>query len=93
MRLVSLGLKPQGFTAQFDKSPLGELINEALCRYIPRAERMDVSETRKLLGVSRQTIHQWAQEGTLSPIYDQGQLTFQRITVEAFKEKRADEKK
>jgi len=72
----------------FHKTPLGELIYEALCRYVPRAERLDVTATRKLLGVARQTLHQWAQEGTLQPIYDQGQLTFQRTIVEAFKEKR-----
>jgi hypothetical protein len=70
------------------KTPLGELIYEALCRRTPRELRMDVSETRKLLNVSRQTVHQWAQDGTLQPIYDQGQLTFQKAQVEALKQKR-----
>jgi hypothetical protein len=76
------------FPPDLHKTPLGELIYEALCRRTPRELRVDVSETRKLLGVSRQTIHQWAQDQTLIPIYDQGQLTFQRGQVEALKQKR-----
>ncbi len=80
------------FPPDLHKTPLGELIYEALCRRTPRELRVDVSETRKLLGVSRQTIHQWAQDQTLIPIYDQGQLTFQRGQVEAFRERRNQEK-
>ena len=74
--------------ADFHKTPLGELVHEALCRRTPRAQRIDVSEARQILRVARQTIHQWAQDGTLIPIYDKGQLTFQRGQVEALKQKR-----
>jgi hypothetical protein len=80
----------RGFKMPSDlhKTPLGELIYEALCRRTPRDLRIDVSEARKRLKVSRQTIHQWAQDGTLQPIYDNGQLTFQKAQVEALKHKR-----
>ena len=74
------------------KTALGELIYEALCRRTPRELRINVSESRKILGVSRQTLHQWARDGTLQPIYDQGQLTFQRAQVEALKLKRDQSK-
>ena len=74
------------------KTPLGELIHEALCRRTPRELRIDVSEAKKRLKVSRQTIHQWAQDGTLQPIYDAGQLTFQEVQVEVLKQKREQPK-
>lgn len=80
---------PVDLPRDFHKTPLGELVHEALCRRTPREQRVDVSETRQLLGVSRQTVHQWAQDGTLIPIYDKGQLTFQTGQVIALKNKRA----
>jgi hypothetical protein len=80
---------PVDLPHNFHKTPLGELVHEALCRRTPRTQRVDVSGARQLLGVSRQTIHQWAQDGTLIPIYDKGQLTFQSGQVIALQKKRA----
>ncbi len=83
---------PVDLPHDFHKTPLGELVHEALCWRTPRAQRVDVSEARQLLGVSRQTIHQWAQDGTLIAIYDKGQLTFQSGQVDALKKKRDEQK-
>lgn len=67
----------------FHKTPLGEMVNEALARHFPRERRMMVGEVRKLLGVTRQTVHDWAEDGLLRPIYEKGTLTFHRPEVES----------
>ena len=47
----------------------------------------------RLLGITRQTVHDWAEDGTLMPIYDKGTLTFQRDQVEQLGRRRAARKK
>lgn len=73
----------------FHQSPLGEMVNDALARHFPRELRMTVGEVTKLLGVTRQTVHNWADDDTLMPIYDRGSLTFQRKQVEELQHRRA----
>lgn len=77
----------------FHQSSLGEMVNDALARYFPREHRMTVGEVTKLLDVTRQTIHDWANDDTLMPIYDRGTLTFQRKQVEDLQRRRAARKK
>src|SRR5258708_5125113 len=88
-----LGQQGYKFPTNFQKTPLGELISDAAARYFPRSQRITVSEARQILGVTRQTLHDWAQDGTLTPVYDQGQLTFLRQGVEQLQQKRAAGKK
>ena len=78
------------FPPDFHKSDLGELVHAALCRKYPRDQRMTVGEVTKLLGVTRQTVHGWAEDSTLTPIYDHGQLTFTRKQVEYVQQKREE---
>lgn len=84
-----LGQGGYRFPPNFQKTPLGELISDAAARYYPRSTRITVSEARKILGVTRQTLHEWAQTGTPTPVYDQGQLTFLRKEIEQLHQKRA----
>ena len=79
--------------SDFHQTPLGEMVNDALARHFPRECRMIVGEVTKLLGVTRQTVHDWAEDGTLMPIYDRGTLTFQRKHVEELGRRRAARKK
>jgi hypothetical protein len=77
----------------FHKTPLGEMVNDALARHFPRESRMTVGEVRKLLGVTRQTVHDWAEDGLLLPIYEKGTLTFHRPQVESLQRQRAERKR
>lgn len=58
------------------------MIHAALARHYPHSERMTVGEVTRLLQVSRQTVHEWANNNTLMPVYDKGTLTFTRKQVE-----------
>jgi hypothetical protein len=84
-----LGTQEPQFPRDFHVSPLGEMIHAALCRQYPRSERMEVREATRQLRVSRQTIHEWAHDGTLLPIYDKGNLTLIRRQVERLAAQRA----
>lgn len=81
------------FPSDFHQTPLGEMVNDALARHFPRKRRATVGEVTKFLGVTRQTVHDWAEDGTLEPIYDKGILTFQRKQVEELQRRRAARKK
>ena len=78
------------FPSDFHTTPLGELVHAALVRAYPRETRMGVGEVTKLLGVSRQTVHGWAEDAILTPIYEKGQLTFTRKQVEYFHQQRQE---
>jgi hypothetical protein len=80
--------EPQ-FPRDFHVSPLGEMTHAALVRQYPRETRMEVREATRRLRVSRQTIHEWAHDGTLLPIYDKGNLTLIRRQVERLAAQRA----
>jgi hypothetical protein len=70
------------FPPDFHKTPLGEMMHEALVRQFPREQRVNVTEAREILGVTRQTLHDWAANySPIAPIYDHGQLTFLRHSV------------
>jgi len=75
--------------SNFHQSPLGEMVNDALARHFPREHRMTVGEVTKLLSVTRQTVHDWADDDTLMPIYDRGTLTFEGKQVEELQRRRA----
>ena len=78
------------FPPDFHKTPLGEMVHEALARQFPREQRVNVTEARAILGVTRQTLHEWADNySPISPIYDHGQLTFVRHMVLSLQQKRA----
>jgi hypothetical protein len=81
------------FPPDFHQTPLGEMVNDALARHYPRERRATVGEVTKFLGVTRQTVHDWADDGTLEPIYDKGTLTFRRKQVEELQRRRAARKK
>jgi hypothetical protein len=74
--------------ADFHKTPLGEMIHAALARHYPVSQRITAGDTGRLLHVSRQTVHTWADNGTLNPIYDKGVLTFYQGDVKHLQEKR-----
>lgn len=76
------------FPPDFHTTPVGELVHAALVHAYPRETRMGVGEVMKLLGVSRQTVHGWAEDAVLTPIYEKGQLTFTRKQVEHFHQQR-----
>ena len=78
------------FPSHFHTTPVGELVHTALVRAYPRETRMGVGEVTKLLGVSRQTVHGWAEDAILTPIYEKGQLTFTRKQVEHFHQQRQE---
>ncbi len=78
------------FPPDFHTSPVGELVHVALVRAYPHETRMGVGEVTKLLGVSRQTVHGWAEDAILTPIYEKGQLTFTRKQVEHFHQQRQE---
>jgi hypothetical protein len=80
------------FPPDFHKTPLGEMVHAALARHYPRSERMTVGEVTRLLQVSRQTAHEWAENNTLMPVYDKGTLTFTRRQVEHLYEQRKGRK-
>ena len=77
----------------FHQTPLGEMVNDALARHFPREHRMTVGEVTKQMAVTRQTVHDWADDGTLMPVYERGTLTFQRKQVEDLQRRRAARKK
>lgn len=78
------------FPPDFHKTPLGEMVHEALARQFPRESRVNVTEAREILGVSRQTLHDWADNySPIAPIYDHGQLTFLRHIVLKLQQERA----
>lgn len=77
----------------FHQTKLGEMVNDALARHFPRERRVTVGEVIRMLGVTRQTVHDWAEDGILEPIYDKGTLTFQRNQVEQLGRRRAARKK
>lgn len=70
------------FPPDFHKTPLGEMVHAALARHYPPTERMTVGEVTRLLRVSRQTVHEWADNNTLMAVYDKDTLTFTRKQVE-----------
>jgi hypothetical protein len=77
--------------AHFHKTPLGEMIHIALARHYPTSMRITASEVGQLLHVSRQTVHTWAADGTLTPIYEKGLLSFVRTQVQQYKLQREQE--
>jgi hypothetical protein len=62
---VPMSINGFQFPLNVHKTPLGELIHAALARHYPPAERMTVGELTRLLRVSRQTVHEWADNNTL----------------------------
>ncbi len=78
----SMSKKGFRFPTDFHTTPLGEMVHTTLVRHYPPEQRMGVGEVTKRLGVSRQTVHGWAQDTTLTPIYEKGILTFTRMQVE-----------
>jgi hypothetical protein len=53
---------------------------------------MTVGEVTRLLHVSKQTVHEWAVNNTLMPIYEKGSLTFTRKQVEHLHEQQEHRK-
>ena len=67
-------------------------MHAAWVRQYPAALRMTAAEVTRELGVTRQTVHGWAADGTLTPIYEQSALTFLRRQIQALKEQRLSRK-
>jgi hypothetical protein len=53
----------------FHKTPLGALINEARLRFIWIGDALNPTQVAKELGVTRQTIYDWMDQGKLQPVW------------------------
>ena len=55
--------------ADFHKTPLGALINEARLRFIWIGDAVNPTQAARGMGVSRQTIYDWINQGKLEPVW------------------------
>ena len=76
--------------ANFHRSELGRLINEAYTRLIAGEELLTPTEAYRLLGVSRQAVYNFMGESKLTPIYLHGKTMLLARQVEELKERRRD---
>ena len=72
----------------WQKTPVGELISEAYTRIIPAKDLMGTAEAQRALGVKRQTIYDWVDEGKLTAYYIHGKQMFYRPHIQNEVEKR-----
>jgi hypothetical protein len=67
-------LAPQGFRLppKWQRTELGSLIHAAMLRFYEEerpGQLLTVTQMRKLFGVTRQTVHQWIEDGVIFAVY------------------------
>jgi hypothetical protein len=67
-------LASQGFRlpAKWQRTELGSLVHAALLRFYEEerpGQLLTVTQMRKLFGVTRQTVHQWIEDGVIFAVY------------------------
>ncbi len=86
---TSPGLRlPKGW----HKTPFGLLIGNAYRKLIPGRDRMTTAEASRALGVKRQTLYDWVEEGRLTACYIHEKQMFHRPTILKMVEERQQKK-
>ena len=65
----------------WQKTPFGVLIGNAYRKLIPAKDRMTTAEVSRVLGVKRQTLYDWVEEGKLKAYYIHEKQTFYRPAI------------
>lgn len=76
----------------WQKTPFGILIGNAYRKLIPGKDRMTTAEVSRVLGVKRQTLYDWVEEGKLRAYYIHEKQTFYRPAINQFVEQRQQKK-
>lgn len=70
---------------RFYRTPLGQLLNTCMLRFY-QEERpgslLTMGQLREQFGVTRQTVHQWIDEGTFFALYIDGETRFYKKDME-----------
>ena len=84
------------FPPKFHRTPLGQLINEALVRFYTEqrpGQLLTIGAMQERFQVKRQTIHQWIAESKIFPVYIDGTTRFYRPDVEKLQQRRESKQK
>jgi hypothetical protein len=79
------------FPPKFHRTPLGQLINEALVRFYTEqrpGQLLTIGAMQERFQVKRQTIHQWIGESKIFPVYIDGTTRFYQPDVEQLQKRR-----
>ena len=84
------------FPPKFHRTPLGQLINEALVRFYTEqrpGKLLTIGAMQERFHVKRQTIHQWIADNKIFPVYIDGTTRFYLPDVEKLERWREEKQK
>ncbi len=72
----------------WQKTPFGLMVGNAYRRLIPAKDRMTTAQASRALGVKRQTLYDWVEEGQIRAFYIHEKQMFYRPSIQKLVEQR-----